>query len=202
MQPSRHVVRQALRSDVGTVARVLAEAFDGDPVMRFIVPESHYRRRLTSLFAFETVLSPRGSWVAVVDGEIAGAALWGLPGVGTPGFWATLRHSRLLLRAFGTGLPKAMRAFRTIEDAHPSSPPHWYLQTLGAAVPGRGVGGALLRDGLARADVQGLPAYLESSAPGNVAIYERFGFRPTRDIVLAGGPTLTAMWRDPVGGGQ
>lgn len=202
MQPSSHVVRQALRSDVGTVARVLAEAFDADPVMRFIVPAPRYRKRLTALFVFETLLSPRGSWVDVVDGEIAGAALWGLPGAGPPGFWQTLRYSRHLLRAFGTGLPKAMRAFRTIEDAHPSGPPHWYLQTLGAALPGRGVGGALLRDGLARADAQGVPAYLESSAAGNVPIYERFGFRPTRDIVLPGGPTLTAMWREPAGGGQ
>lgn len=202
MQPSTPVVRQALRSDVDTVARVLAQAFDADPVMRFIVPEPGYRRRLTALFAFETLLSLRGSWVAVVDGEIAGAALWGLPGAGPPGFWSTLRYSRYLLRAFGRGLPKAMRAFRVIEDAHPTSPPHWYLQTLGAAVPGRGVGGALLRDGLARADAQGLPAYLESSAPGNVAIYQRFGFRPAGEIALPGGPTLTAMWREPVGAGQ
>ncbi|PZF81970.1 GNAT family N-acetyltransferase [Jiangella anatolica] len=202
MQSSSPVVRQALRSDVGTVARVLAEAFDADPMMRSIVSAKRYRKRLTSLFAFETLLSPRGSWVAVVDGEIAGAALWGLPGVPPPGFWATLRHSRHLLRAFGTGLPRALRSFRVIEDAHPTSPPHWYLQTLGVARPGRGVGGALLRDGLARADAQGMPAYLESSTPANIPIYERYGFRPTREIVLPDGPTLTAMWRDPVRGGQ
>lgn len=202
VQPSNHVVRQALRSDVGTVAQVLAQAFDADPVMRFVVPESRYRKRLTALFAFETLLSPRGSWVAVVDGDIAGAALWGLPGAGPPGFWPTLRYSRYLVRALGTGLPKALRSFRVIEQAHPPQPPHWYLQTLGAALPGRGVGGALLRDGLARADAQGVPAYLESSAPGNVPVYERYGFRPTREITLPGGPTLTAMWRDPVRGGQ
>ncbi|MBB5790717.1 GNAT family N-acetyltransferase [Jiangella mangrovi] len=202
MQASRHVVRQALRSDVGVVARVLAEAFDGDPMMRSIVPSNRHKDRLTSLFAFETLLSPHGSWVDIVDGEIAGAALWGLPGAGQPGFWATLRHSPYLFRAFGRGLPKAMRAFRAIEDAHPPAPPHWYLQTLGAAVPGRGVGGALLRDGLARVDAQGMPAYLESSAPENVKIYERFGFRPTGEIMLPGGPSLTAMWREPVRGGQ
>ncbi|SDS30335.1 hypothetical protein SAMN04515669_0792 [Jiangella sp. DSM 45060] len=202
VQPSNHVVRQALRSDVGTVARVLAEAFDADPMMRFVVPSTRYRERLTALFAFEALLSPHGSWVAVADGEIAGAALWGLPGARPPGFWPTLRYSRYLLRAFGTGLPAALRSFRVIEDAHPPSPPHWYLQTLGVARPGRGVGGALLRDGLARADAQGLPAYLESSAPGNVAIYERYGFRPAGEIVLPGGPTLTAMWREPVRGGQ
>lgn len=195
-------MRRVQRSDVDAVARVLAEAFDGDPVMRFIVPARHHRRRLTSLFAFETLLSPRGSWAAIDDGVIVAAALWGLPGDGPPGFWPSLRHSGLLARAFGTALPQSMRAFRGIEDAHPPAPPHWYLQTLGAAAPGRGAGGALLRDGLARADAQGVPAYLESSAPGNVRIYERFGFRPTREIVLPGGPTLTAMWREPVGGGQ
>lgn len=197
MQVPTLEIRRPLRSEIDAVAGALATAFDADPVTRHMVPAQDHRRRVTSLFAFEALLAPRGSWVAVADGAIAGAALWGLPGQ-KPGLLATLRHSPLLFRAFGRALPAAYRGLQVIESAHPKSPRHWYLQTLGAAMPGRGVGGALLRHGLARADADGLPTYLESSSPANVPIYERFGFRPTRDIVLPGGPTLTAMWREPV----
>jgi predicted N-acetyltransferase YhbS len=190
------VIRKAQRSDVAAVAAVLARAFDADPLMRHVVPEDAYRHRLTALFAYETATTPRGTWVAVDDGEVAGASLWTLPGQRSA-VWSSLRQSPKLLRAFGRTTPFALRTFRMISKAHPKSPPHWYLQTIGAAKPGRGIGGLLLRDGLKRVDAARMPAYLESSAPGNVPIYERYGFRATGEIQLPGGPALITMWRDP-----
>lgn len=41
------------------------------------------------------------------------------------------------------------------------------------------------------------PAYLESTNPRNVSLYERHGFAVTGSIDLPGGPSLSAMWRDP-----
>ncbi|TDE00608.1 GNAT family N-acetyltransferase [Jiangella asiatica] len=190
------VVREAHASDLHAVADVLATAFDADPLMRFIVPADGYRRRVATLFAFEAALSP--AWVAVDDGRVTGAALWAPPGH-RPSPLALLRHSPKVVRTFGSRMLTAARLFRIVEQAHPKTPPHWYLQTLGAAEQGRGIGGALLRDGLARVDAAGLPAYLESSAPGNVPIYERYGFRVTGEIALPGGPSLVPMWREPVG---
>ncbi len=191
------MVRPAERSDLPSLADALAAAFGQDPFMRFLVPGDGYHRRLTALFAFESVLIIRGTWVAVDDGEISGAALWSQPGQHSPGFFPSVRHSPKLFRAFGRALPSALRHFRIIEGAHPKTPPHWYLQTIGAARPGRGVGGRLLRDGLARVDAARMPAYLESSAPDNVPIYEHYGFRVTGEIRLPGGPVLIPMWRDP-----
>ena len=61
---------------------------------------------------------------------------------------------------------------------------------------GRGLGGALLRDRLVRADAEGMPAYLEASSPRSRALYERHGFRATGDpIHLPDGPPLWPMWR-------
>ena len=40
-----------------------------------------------------------------------------------------------------------------------------------------GLGSALIKHGLRQCDAQGLPAYLESSHPRNVPLYERHGFR-------------------------
>jgi predicted N-acetyltransferase YhbS len=57
---------------------------------------------------------------------------------------------------------------------------------------------ALLRDNLARIDALGMPAFLESTDPGNNPRYERLGFTRIREYALpAGGPVVTQMWRTP-----
>ena len=75
---------------------------------------------------------------------------------------------------------------------------HLYLVFLGVApgAQGRGLGGALLRERLVRADAEGLPAYLEASSPRSRLLYERNGFRDTGDpIQLPDGPPIWPMWR-------
>jgi hypothetical protein len=39
------------------------------------------------------------------------------------------------------------------------------------------------------------PAYLESSKPENIALYERFGFEQRDPIRVPAGPELWPMWR-------
>ena len=60
---------------------------------------------------------------------------------------------------------------------HPEEP-HWYLPLIGVdpIEQGRGCGSALLRVGLSRCDADRLPAYLESTNPKNIPLYERYGF--------------------------
>jgi ribosomal protein S18 acetylase RimI-like enzyme len=88
------------------------------------------------------------------------------------------------------------RALLEVERAHPAEP-HWYLAVLGVRPDrqGHGIGGALLEAGLARADADGLPCYLESSNPRNVGLYERHGFEITAEHWLPDGPVFTYMWR-------
>ena len=55
---------------------------------------------------------------------------------------------------------------------------HWYLGVV-ATDPqhaGRGFGRAVMRAGLDRAAADGLPAYLETTNPGNVKLYESVGW--------------------------
>jgi ribosomal protein S18 acetylase RimI-like enzyme len=56
--------------------------------------------------------------------------------------------------------------------------PHWYLFVIGVepACQGQGVGGALLRPMLARADREAMPVYLETHKERNVSFYQHFGF--------------------------
>jgi hypothetical protein len=48
-----------------------------------------------------------------------------------------------------------------------------------------------------RCDVEGLPAYLESSKESNVAFYNRFGFETVKVVAHKAGPQQWLMWRKP-----
>lgn len=81
----------------------------------------------------------------------------------------------------------------------------WYLVYLGTkpSSRGKGYGGKLLQHGLALADKDGAPAYLESSAKSNIPYYEKFGFKFVKEIQLlrAEKPvSLSVMLREPGAG--
>ena len=65
------------------------------------------------------------------------------------------------------------------------------------AKQGRGYGSALLRHALARCDRDRLPAYLESSNPVNVPLYQRHGFEVIGTIQQGSSPELVPMLRKP-----
>lgn len=196
--PTPVEVRRAAPDDLDEVAHVLATAFATDPMMTFMVPAERHHDRLVRLFAMEAALAPDHVWVAVDDAQLTGAAIWEPPGARRPGVLALPRIFSDLVYVFGTSLLAAGRSFRVISRARPARPHHWYLQTLGALHPGRGIGTALLRNGLARADAARLPVFLESSSPANVPLYQRHGFHQIGQTILpGGGPTLVPMWRGP-----
>ena len=66
---------------------------------------------------------------------------------------------------------------KSMAEHHPNQP-HWYLPLI-AADPnwiGQGLGALLMKHALRRCDEEGIPAYLESSNPRNISLYERLGF--------------------------
>ncbi|HAZ17403.1 MAG TPA: GNAT family N-acetyltransferase, partial [Acidimicrobiaceae bacterium] len=83
-------------------------------------------------------------------------------------------------------------------EAHPVTP-HWYLAFVGtvASARGRGLASACISEVTRRCDATGHGAYLESSDPANVPLYERHGFSVTSEVTIPGGPTVPLMWRDP-----
>ena len=161
----------------------------------WVFPDPAKRRRWGwAYFDLHAARSMRAgtSWHA--DG---GAALWDAPGT-----WRLSRRETLSLVArsapgIGRGRGQLVGdALTEIERAHPTEP-HWYLAVLGVRAErrGHGTGSALLKPGVARADADGLPCYLESSNPRNVALYERHGFEVTAEHWLPDGPVMTLMWR-------
>jgi ribosomal protein S18 acetylase RimI-like enzyme len=81
---------------------------------------------------------------------------------------------------------------------HPREP-HWYLPLLGVdpARQGQGLGSRLLEHATWLFDLDGAVAYLESSNPRNVSLYQRHGFEALGRIQVGSSPVFTPMRRDP-----
>jgi ribosomal protein S18 acetylase RimI-like enzyme len=81
---------------------------------------------------------------------------------------------------------------------HPDEP-HWYLPLIGVdpAHQGKGLGGALMSYALERCDCDGTTAYLESTNPRNVSLYERHGFTAVGRIQVGTSPPIVPMVRRP-----
>jgi ribosomal protein S18 acetylase RimI-like enzyme len=81
---------------------------------------------------------------------------------------------------------------------HPGEP-HWYLPLIGVdpLYQGGGVGSALLAYALAICDREKRLAYLESSNPKGVRLYQRHGFEVLGTIDVGEHPTVIPMLRKP-----
>ena len=189
-------LRRAEASDHAAVVRVLARAFDRDPVANYMLRHDGLERAFGAFFR-HTVLPHREAWIA---GDALGVALWTPPGKWSTSGLRLLAMGPALLAAVGAtrALARA-RAAQRVQDRHPAEP-HWYLFAIGVepAHQGRGVGSALLRGELERCDAAREAAYLEASTETNVRLYERHGFAVTEEVRMAAdAPPMWLMWREP-----
>lgn len=174
------------------VATIVA-AFSNDPVTRWAYPGA--ASYLAGFPSFVRAFAGRAFVHNTAFTTEHATALWLPPGVApdVDALVACLQHTvppRLQPDLFG--LMEAM------DRVHPKEP-HWYLPLIGTdpAYQGIGLGAALLRHTLALCDRERLPAYLESTNPRNISLYERHGFVRVGAIQYGSSPSMTAMLRKP-----
>lgn len=186
-------IRSATEQDRRAVADVITLAFSTDPMARWAFPNA-----ATYLEALPEMVEAFGGngfahgTVHLVEGGAA-AAMWLPPGVEPD----TARLLEIIERhSPKEQLGDMMQVFEQMDAFHPKEP-CWYLPLIGVdpARQGRGHGSALLRHALVRCDREAAPAYLESSNPRNVPLYERHGFVVTGAIRAGTSPTLVPMVR-------
>ena len=190
------MIREATDADRTAVAAMLARAFADDPAMSYIFPDPRDRaKRLPRLFAL--LFDADAPGLRLVTGDAQAATLWQRPGTAQASTMDLLRQAIPLVTTLGFALPRALRVGDAL-DAHAPPQRHWYLHIAGVdpAQQGKGLGGASIREGLARAAADGLPAYLETATEGNVALYQSLGFAVTSEWhVPKGGPKFWSMLR-------
>jgi ribosomal protein S18 acetylase RimI-like enzyme len=193
------MIRTATQADFETLTGVLTRAFADDPLTVWMVRDDArrsegYRRLFAEILRFGL----RSGEVLTTDRSQA-VAVWFAPGRYQLSLGSLFALVPEMLRAFGplSTLPKLL-SVNQVGKRHPTEP-HWYLFCFGVdpASQGQGVGGALLRNALAKIDAERAPAYLETALEKNVGLYQRFGFETVDKVqVPRGGPPMWLMWRE------
>lgn len=196
-------ISRLARSDLSSAVTATSRAFWPDPMFGFFARTPLQEHLMLPHFigAVMRDAMAHGEIDAITrDGRVVAAASWLRPGETPRGWWReariSARSARALLR--GQNRLKGLAILDQMATHHPTEP-HWYLALLGVdpAHQGSGLGGQLLRSRLARCDEQGVAAYLETQKPDNLPFYERFGFAVTKEITVAGCPSVWLMWREP-----
>ncbi len=183
-------------ADEGDRAKVLFTvmlAFATDPMMRWLFPSADaYMASQSVVSAICGQAFGRGS-VFFTHGYTA-AALWLPAGVGPDeARLAAALEALVPADRFDT----ALRIFEAMEAHHPHEP-YWDLPLLAVdpAHQGQGLGAALMERSLRRIDEDAAVAYLVSSNPRNIPLYERFGFDVIGEIQFGTAPAIHPMRRD------
>lgn len=179
------------KAQIEAASKILAHAFNDDPIFRYFGREQEQARINTIKLLAKTALRYSQSYnhIYTTTNDLKGIAVWIPPGkfplndfrllkLGLYALPFKLRLSRL--RQF-------LSMFLTMEEHHKHDipQPHWYLFMLGVspAYQRQGIGSLLLQPIIKQADKEGLPCYLETSTEGGVRFYQRLGF----EVVRTGG---------------
>lgn len=186
-------VEQAGEDRRAAVQHTMTLGFSSDPVARWIWPDGHtylsHMPKFSSAFGGNCFESG-----TVFETDCHGAAAMWLPPGGEPDgdtieqiLGATVAEDRM---------EEVGAFFEQMDEYHPHEE-HWYLPLIAAdpTKTGRGLGAALMKHALAKVDEAGLPAYLESSNPRNISLYERHGFEIMGEIQVGSSPVMTPMYR-------
>ena len=191
-------IRDGRLDDLETLVDTLSDSFANDPVLNWVIPRKQLYAQFFRLFIKDVHL-PRG--VVHLEDDGRGAALWLPPKerLEIPPRMALVDMIiKLILYEGPRPLWRIYQQGALFARHHPKDP-HYYLQFIGCRQrdQGKGVGAALLKQGLKICDQEGMPAYLESSNILNVPLYQRHGFEVIHEqAVVPNGPKAWFMWRE------
>lgn len=192
---TEQTIKTATASDEASVVAVMLLSFSTDPAARWTWPDP--QQYLEHFPKFVEMLGGK----AIAHGSAycidvcAGAALWLPPGVGPE----EEKLTALFERTAGSSAKKdALAVFEQMGRYHPQEP-HWYLPFIGVdpKQQGKGYGAALMQHTLIPCDHDRMLAYLESSNPKNIPLYERYGFELLGTIQVGASPPIFPMLRKP-----
>ena len=190
-------------SAVDRAVVTVASAFLPDPMITWVFPDA--ARRPAGSRALMQVLVGYGLRYGRVTAshDARAVCVWIPPGPGIT--IPRMIRSGMLALPFRAGFrpfSRFMAANETMDRIHKARVPgpHWYLFGVAVApeLHNQGIGSSIIREGLARADRESRPCYLETSEPRNLVLYQRLGFAVLEEATLGkGGPPAWAMLREP-----
>jgi len=183
----------AVPEDNARAIACLVTAFASDPFIRWMFPDTrqylNYFPLVLRHFAGGAI--KHGS--AYRSEDFRAAAFWLPPGV-SPDEEAL---GEVMQEGVAAVLqPEVFGVLEQVGEGHPQEA-HWYLPAMGVdpICQGQGYGSALLDQSLQACDHGHVAAYLESTNPANITLYERYGFEVIGEIQAGTSPVITRMLR-------
>jgi ribosomal protein S18 acetylase RimI-like enzyme len=171
-------------SEFDRAGEMLGRALQADPLWTAVIPDSSRRLpMLVRMFAALVRTTVVAQGIAEKTTDLEGVALWFPPGRDM-GVWAMVRAGFAMPRLV-MGLPKSdrkrmMAVLRQVGERRKTlmPEPHWYVPAIGVDTEsqGMGFGSVLMKHGIARADRDEAPIYLETETERNVGFYRQLGF--------------------------
>ncbi|MFP4002381.1 MAG: GNAT family N-acetyltransferase [Alphaproteobacteria bacterium] len=189
-------IQTAADSGRQRILQLITLGFAADPVLRWVWPDA--KTYLEEMPKFVAAFGGRAfehetAWYA---DDFRAAALWLPPGVEPD---AEKLSNLIETTVAPETAEEAAALMGQMAEFHPHDRPCWYLPMIAAdpACQGRGLGSALMKHAVRRCDEEGLPAYLESTNPRNVPLYERHGFEVMGEMQAGSSPVMHPMIREP-----
>ena len=180
------------KGDIARVVKVLADAFQHDPLWNKICEgESDLEKRFRALFEVPVRHCLKYGEVYAPSEDLEGIVAW------VPGKYADMTAWRIIrsgamgaaMRMGSNAAKKMGPVFKPItEDRHEhmAGRTYLYLLIVGVAteLQGKGFGRKLIGAAIEKSEREGLQLYLETETEENVVMYEHFGFRLLKRITL------------------
>jgi len=191
------------RNSIDRAATTLERGFSPDPMFTWIFPDAATRPAALRRLLRVPLEYGLGYGRVTASHDAKAVSIWLPPGSGIT--IPRMIRSGMLGVPFRTGFGP-FRTFMTaneiMDKIHKTRvpEPHWYLMIVAVdpELQNQRIGSALVREGLALADRDATPCYLETSVRRNLAFYERLGFAVLEEAALGtGGPQAWAMRREP-----
>ena len=187
-----NAIKKYSKEDQAVAVNILLLAFSSDPFQRYLMPDPTIFFKNSTVW-FNNAASQSISKKSLFGTEDhSGVALW-FP----PNFIVDFDAIGETLKDLPSNSQKDIfQYFNAFEENKPKDA--WYLEYLGVD-PSRhslGLGSQLLKSSLDKIDDLHQPAYLESSNPRNMSLYERHGFETVKKIQFGEGPPMHTMYRN------
>ena len=187
------VIRKLDPSQLEAASNALMMGFSNDPFQRWLMPDPTIYYKNFKKWTINTCKQSFLEEGVYGDENNYGTAVWFPPGFDID--FADVSETY-------KDIPKDRKAeaFKMFEMMGESRVHDaWYLEYLAVdpSKQGSGLGSLILKESLKVIDELGEAAYLESSNPQNMSLYERFGFRFLKKIQVGSSPQINTMFRQP-----
>ena len=187
------VIKKLDPSQLEAASNALIMGFSSDPFHRWLMPDPTIYYRNFKLFTENACRQSFSVDGVYGDENNYGTAVWF-----SPGFDIDFTDISEAYKDIPKDrIEEAFKIFEEIDDSRVHDA--WYLEYLAVdpSKQGLGLGSLILKESLKVIDGLGEAAYLESSNPKNMSLYERCGFRFLKKIQVGSSPQLNTMIRQP-----